>query len=81
MEAPEKIYASVDCSYHCGREYTTITAWDEYGKDEYDTEYIQTDVVLKKVEEFLHKELNKGRIECGNAEKFIEDFKTYIKGK
>lgn len=81
MEAPDKIYASVDCSYHCGGEYTEITAWGEDGKDEYDTEYIQTDVVLKKVEEYLYKELHCGRIECGDIAAFINDFKAYMKGE
>jgi len=39
------------------------------------------DTFIEKAEEFLYKELNDGFIECGDMERLIEEFKTYIKGE
>lgn len=39
-------------------------------------EYIRKDVFIEKVEEYLYKQLNEGNMECGDIERFIEDFKN-----
>lgn len=35
--------------------------------------------LIEKAEEFLYKKLNNGDMECGDMERFIEEFKKYIK--
>ena len=45
-----------------------------------DVEYVRKDALVKKVEEYLYKQLNEGNMECGNIEIFIEDLKKYTEG-
>ena len=44
-------------------------------------EYTRTDAFIEKAEEYIYKQLNEGRIECGDIEKFIEEFKKAMKGE
>lgn len=45
-----------------------------------DVEYVRKDAIVKKVEEYLYKQLNEGNMECGDIEIFIEDLKKYMEG-
>ena len=45
-----------------------------------DVEYVRKDAIVKKVEEYLYKQLNEGNMECGDIEIFIEDLKIYMEG-
>ena len=44
-------------------------------------EYTRTDAFIEKVEEYIYEQLNEGRIECGDIEKVIKDFKNYMEGE
>ncbi len=44
-------------------------------------EYIRTDVVAKRVEDFLYDSLLHGDMECSNITKLVENFKKRIKGE
>lgn len=72
-KAPEKIYFG---KYDKG-------ILDIYSNRESDDEieYTRTDALIEKVEEYIYKQLNEGRIECGDIEKFIEEFRKYMKGE
>lgn len=72
-EAPEKIYIFDNPIL----DFTKLNV--KQGDD--DIEYTRTDAFIEKVEEYIYKQLNEGRIECGDIEKFIKDFKNYMKGK
>lgn len=64
-EVPEKIYLN----------------WVNYPLEEMQVEYTRTDAFIEKAEEYIYKQLNEGRIECGDIEKFIDAFRKYIKGE
>ena len=72
-EAPEKIYIFDNPIL----DFTKLNV--RQGDD--DIEYTRTDAFIEKVEEYIYKQLNEGRIECGDIEKFIKDFKNYMKGE
>jgi hypothetical protein len=80
-EAPEKIYVS---NYSSGLTYN----WHNERLAVNDMEYIRTDAFIKKACQFIeehHHEFsfwNTEEYELGfSTQKFIEDFKKYIKGE
>lgn len=85
MEAPQKIYLQVcgDCPAHgncrnCKFDEDNVT-WSKERIFDKDIEYTSTDAFIEKAEEYLYKALNDGRMECGDMQKFIEDFKKLYK--
>lgn len=77
MEAPEKIYLQDSMSTD-----TIGDLWPEWFDAEVSDnsiEYTRTDVIIKKVENFLYEKLNNGDMECGDIITFINDFINYIK--
>ena len=40
--------------------------------------YIHKDTLIKKIEEYMYKQLNEGHIQCSNIKTFLENFKKYI---
>ena len=72
--APERLYLSKNI-------YSTYLYRVPDPDDETAVEYIREDAFIEKTEEYIYKRLNEGHIECGDIEKFIEDFKNYIKGE
>ena len=78
MEAPEKIYLQDSMSID-----TIGDLWPEWFDAEVSDnsiEYTRTDVIIKKVENFLYEKLNNGDMECGDIVVFINDFINYMKG-
>ena len=76
-EAPEKIILSAD--RETGKLYDEWVIKDL--TDNIKIEYTRTDVFIEEVEEYIYKQLNEGRIECGDIEKFIDGFKKYMGGE
>lgn len=77
MKKPEIIYLLPDERYPDGLDIL----WFEAPYCTGYIKYIRTDAFIEKVEEYIYKQLNEGRIECGDIEKFIDEFKKAIKGE
>ena len=78
MKAPEKIYLQDSMSTD-----TIGDLWPEWFDAEVSDnsiEYTRTDVIIKKVENFLYEKLNNGDMECGDIIACINDFGNYMKG-
>ena len=73
--APDKIYCAPT---EDGFYLTTIKPEPPFTDG---VEYIRADAFIEKAEEYIYKQLNEGRIECGDIEKFIKDFKNYMEGE
>lgn len=76
--APEKIYRTTTYLHKQGGQ----TVWKRQpvaGAE--NIEYVRTEVLVERAEEYIYKQLNEGRIECGNIENFIKGFKNYMKGE
>lgn len=86
-EAPEKIYLQVcgdchqtDCDGCKFEDLEDNVTWAKERIFEKDVEYIRTDALLDQAEEYIYKQLNEGRIECGDIQRFVENMKIYMKG-
>ena len=87
-EVPDKIYLQVcgdcnvnDCENCKFKDLEDNITWCRDKIFEKDIEYIRTDAFIEKVEEYIYEQLNEGRIECGDIEKVIKDFKNYMEGE
>ena len=76
MGAPEKLYIGSDEIDLSRTSYIATILKVEKS----DIEYTRTDAFIKKAEEYLYKMLNDGRMECGDMQKFIDEFRKYMEG-
>lgn len=72
-EAPEKIYIDDPTGEFDDH-------WSIYQNND-SIEYTRTDVLIKKTEEYMYKQLNEGHIECANIGTFLENYKKFMKGE
>ena len=86
MEAPEKIYLirnfSNSTSLNTTNDYRGkyLQEWYKSREKDADVEYIRTDIVIKRAEEFIYSALNDGIMSTANIEDFIRLFKKYVEG-
>lgn len=71
---PQEVRETKDQDFHDATRTWEIT-WSEERLSKYDPEYVRKDAFIKKLEEYLYKQLNEGNIECGNIEAFVKKLK------
>ena len=86
MEAPKKIYLQVcgdcpqtDCKSCKFEDLEDNITWCKDRIFPKDIQYIRTDVVIEKIEEFIYSALNSGIMCTANIEDFMKLFRNHIK--